>query len=50
MTNPPFVPDIIFIDKTGMIASQYVSPDGTDPLPEKFLSNPEVNLRGTGRG
>jgi thiol-disulfide isomerase/thioredoxin len=44
VTNPPFVPDLIFIDKAGTIRSQYV-PDGSDPAPEKFLSNPEVNIR-----
>jgi thiol-disulfide isomerase/thioredoxin len=44
ITNPPFVPDLIFIDKAGMVRSQYV-PDGTDPAPEKFLSNADVNIR-----
>ena len=35
---PYFVPILIFIDKTGMIRSQYIGD-------EKFLSNPEVNIR-----
>jgi len=38
VTEPPFVPDLVFIDKTGMIRSQYVGD-------EKFLSNQEVNIR-----
>lgn len=38
ITEPPFVPDLVFIDKTGMIRSQYVGD-------ENFLSNQEVNIR-----
>ena len=36
--EPFFVPILVFIDKTGMIRSQYIGD-------EKFLSNPEVNIR-----
>jgi len=38
ITEPPFVPDLVFIDKTGTIRAQYVGD-------EKFLSNQEVNIR-----
>jgi peroxiredoxin len=37
-TEPYFVPILVFIDKTGMIRSQYVGD-------EKFLNNQEVNIR-----
>ncbi len=36
--EPFFVPALVFIDKTGMIRSQYIGD-------EKFLGNPEVNIR-----
>ncbi len=36
--EPFFVPVLVFIDKTGMIRSQYIGD-------EKFLSNPDVNIR-----
>lgn len=36
--NPPFVPILVFIDKAGMVRSQYVGD-------EKFLSNQDVNIR-----
>jgi hypothetical protein len=32
------VPDLVFIDKAGMVRSQYVGD-------EKFLANQEVNIR-----
>jgi len=38
ITEPPFVPDLVFIDKTGMVRSQYVGD-------ENFLNNQEVNIR-----
>jgi thiol-disulfide isomerase/thioredoxin len=38
ITEPPFVPDLVFIDKTGMVRSQYVGD-------EQFLNNQEVNIR-----
>lgn len=36
--EPYFVPALIFIDKTGMIRSQYIGD-------EKFLGNPDANIR-----
>ncbi len=36
--EPFFVPILVFIDKTGTIRSQYIGD-------EKFLGNPEVNIR-----
>lgn len=36
--EPFFVPALVFIDKTGVIRSQYIGD-------EKFLGNPEVNIR-----
>jgi thiol-disulfide isomerase/thioredoxin len=38
IAEPPFVPDLAFIDKAGMVRSQYVGD-------EQFLSNQEVNIR-----
>jgi thiol-disulfide isomerase/thioredoxin len=38
ITEPPFVPDLVFIDTNGMVRSQYVGD-------EKFLSNQEANIR-----
>jgi thiol-disulfide isomerase/thioredoxin len=38
ITEPPFVPDLVFIDKSGMVRSQYVGD-------EQFLGNQEVNIR-----
>ena len=38
ITDPPFVPDMVFIDKTGVIRAQYVGD-------EKFLENEEKNIR-----
>jgi peroxiredoxin len=37
-TEPYFVPMLVFIDKTGMIRSQYIGD-------EKFLNNQEINIR-----
>ena len=36
--EPYFVPMIVFIDKAGMVRSQYIGD-------EKFLGNPDVNIR-----
>jgi peroxiredoxin len=38
VNEPYFVPILVFIDKTGMIRSQYIGD-------EKFLNNQEVNIR-----
>jgi peroxiredoxin len=38
VNEPYFVPILVFIDKTGMIRSQYIGD-------EKFLGNQEVNIR-----
>jgi hypothetical protein len=39
VTDPYFVPILVFIDKHGMIRSQYIGD-------EKFLGNQEQNIRG----
>jgi thiol-disulfide isomerase/thioredoxin len=38
IAEPPFVPDLVFIDKAGVVRSQYVGD-------EKFLAHQEVNIR-----
>jgi peroxiredoxin len=38
VTEPYFVPILVFIDKAGMIRSQYIGD-------EKFLGNQEINIR-----
>lgn len=38
VNDPYFVPILVFIDKTGMVRSQYIGD-------EKFLNNQEVNIR-----
>ena len=38
ITEPPFVPDLVFIDKNGTVRSQYVGD-------EKFLGDQEKNIR-----
>jgi thiol-disulfide isomerase/thioredoxin len=46
-TKPPFVPIMVFIDKTGMIRSvKMVTEDSKDDAPEQlFFQKPEINIR-----